>query len=69
MMAKQQKSGKIGLDEIYTTGSDEKFKEEIRVIRKTFNTILDVLRGERSLQPTNLNTSPTSLDRQLALNL
>ena len=54
-------------DELYITRRDEEFKEKIRVNRKTFNTILDVLKDELILQATNLNPSPTSPDRQLAL--
>ena len=56
-------------DELYTTRRDEEFKEKIRVNRKTFNTILDVLKDGLILQPTNLNPSRTSPDRQLALAL
>ena len=63
---KKREIGKMWWDELYTTRRDEEFKEKIRVNRKTFNTILDVLKDELILQPTNLNTSPTSPDRQLA---
>ena len=51
---KNRETGKIWWYELYNTRSDEEVKEKIRN-RKTFNTILDVLRDELTLQPTHLN--------------
>ena len=66
---KNREIGKMWWDELYTIRRNEEFKEKICVNRKIFNTILDVLKDELILQATNLNPSPTSPDRQLALAL
>ena len=53
----------------YRRWSGKDFKKDLRVTRATFNLILDVIAPYIFKEPTNLNSEPISVDRQLGLTL
>ena len=66
---RNRRVGKLWWSEVYNNWSDDNFKEKMGIRRDTFNQILVKIRDQIELTPTNLNPSPTSPDRQLALTI
>ena len=52
---KERGNAKLWWHEVYLTWSNEHFKEKLRVNRRTFELLLEHLRADLTLQPTNLN--------------
>ena len=54
---------------IATNWTEEDFKGKMRLERQTFDHILNDIRDNLQLTPTNLKPDPTTPDRQLALTI
>ena len=61
--------GKLWWSEVYNNWFDDNFKEKMRIRRDKFDQILVKTRDQKELTPTNLNTFPTSPNRQLPLTI
>ena len=61
--------GKLWWEGVYNHKKDEGFKSKIRIYRETFSFMLNEIRDDTVMSPTNLKPFPTSPDRQLAMTL
>ena len=66
---RERETRKLIWEELYHQGSEKEFIEKMRIKRTTLDKILEILRHQLILSPTNMVPNPTSPERQLGLTI